>query len=70
MNDFQLFHNYNRLVRRGITKPLIHSCGNEFTLSIGEGDNAVLRCFSCNTTTYPGLNMLSDIKAVVKEHLG
>lgn len=68
--DFQTYHNYNRLVRRGLTKPLTHSCGGAYTLTIGDEDRPALKCFSCGTTTYPGLNMFSDIRAVVKEHLG
>lgn len=68
--EFQTFHNYNRLVRRGYTKPLVHSCGDEFTLIIGDEDKPALKCFACNTITYPGLRMYSDILAVVKEHFG
>lgn len=67
---FSLFHAYNRLVRRGVTKPLMHSCGTEYVLTIGDADEPVLRCFSCNTRTYPGLNMVGNIRAVVKEHFG
>jgi len=68
--EWETFHLYNRLVRRGLTKPLTHSCGEEFTLTLGEDDRPALKCFMCGTTTYPGLNMYSDIRAVVKEHFG
>lgn len=68
--DFQTFHLYNRLVRRGFTKPLTHSCGNEFVLTIGDEEKPVLRCFNCGTMTFPGLGMFADIKAVVTEHFG
>lgn len=68
--DFQTLHKYNRLVRRGVTKPLLHSCGNEFALTLGDEDKPALKCFMCGTTTYPGLNWYSDILAVVKEHFG
>lgn len=70
MIDFQTFHKYNRLVRRGLTKPLTHSCGTEFVLTIGDEDQPALKCFTCGTTTYPGLRMFGDIQAVVKEHFG
>jgi len=66
--EFQVFHDYNRLVRRGLTKPLTHGCGTEFVLALGEEDRPVLKCFSCGTLTLPGLTMYSDIKSVVKEH--
>lgn len=65
--DFQTFHRYNRLVRRGLVKPLAHSCGEPFTLAIGEDESPVLKCYSCNTTTYPGTKMFADIQAVVQE---
>lgn len=68
--DYQTFHKYNRLVRRGLTKPLTHSCGQEFVLAIGDDEKPVLKCYGCSTTTYPGLTMFSDIRAVVKEHFG
>lgn len=70
MQDFQTYHLYNRLVRRGLTKPLTHSCGTEFVLIMGEEDKPALKCYGCSTTTYPGLSMFSDILAVVKEHFG
>lgn len=65
--DFQIFHNYNRLVRRGLAKPLEHSCGGQYVLAMGEKDLPVLKCYSCNTTTLPGTKMYGDIKAVVEE---
>jgi len=66
--DFHTFHLYNRLARRRLVKPLTHSCGNEFLLTIGKDDAPVLKCVHCNTLTFPGLKMYSDIEAVVKEH--
>lgn len=66
--DFQTFHKYNRLVRRGLVKPLSHSCGTEYALQLGRDDEPVLKCYLCGTTTLPGSKMYSDIRAVVKEH--
>lgn len=67
--EFQTFHNYNRLVRRGIVKPLAcPHCENEFALSIGEDDEPVLKCFFCGTLTLPGLDMYNRVRAVVTEH--
>lgn len=67
--DFQVFHKYNRLVRRGACKPLTcRHCGNELTLRVGTDDEPELMCFFCNVLTKPGLKMYSDIRSVVKEH--
>lgn len=72
--EFQTFHNYNRLVRRGLVKPLTHSCGTEFVLIIRDDHSPnpnpqpALKCFACGTLTLPGTKMYSDILAVVQEH--
>lgn len=67
--DFQTFHKYNRLVRRGVAKPLAcQHCDTELTLMMGEDDKPALRCFGCGVIVYPGLNMYRDVRAVVKEH--
>jgi len=67
--DFQVFHKYNRLVRRGMVKPLAcQHCGTEYVLTIGDEDKPALRCFGCSVVVYPGLRMYEDIVAVVKEH--
>lgn len=65
--EFTVFHRYNRLVRRGLAKPLVDSCGNEFVLRVTEDNEPVLQCAFCNTYTQPGLAMYEDIRAVVKE---
>lgn len=66
--DFQTFHRYNRLVRRGVTKPLAcQHCDRPMTLRLGEEDKPVLYCAYCNVTVLPGLKMFEDINAVVKE---
>lgn len=66
--DFKVFHDYRRLVRRGLAKPLTcRHCGNELTLMIGKKDEPVLKCFFCNILVKPGLGMYNDLRAVVKE---
>lgn len=65
--DFQIFHRYNKLVRRGVAKPLTHHCGQEYTIMNGSGE-PVLRCWYCNTLTEPGKTLYDGIVAVVKEH--
>lgn len=69
--DFQTFHRYNRLVRRGVTKPLTcQHCDTEYVLTIGDEDKPALKCYGCGVVKYPGLAMYSDTLAVVKEHFG
>jgi hypothetical protein len=67
--DISYFHRYNRLVRRGVVKPLAHgACGNEYVLRATDDAEPVLQCVWCNTLTQPGLAEYNRIKAVVKEH--
>lgn len=66
--DIQYFHKYNRLVRRGVTKPLAcPQCGHEYTLRATESAEPVLQCSWCNSLVQPGLNMYNNVVAVVKE---
>lgn len=67
MNEFQLFHNYNRLVRTGLARPLRCSCGTEYVTAIGKHDELMLWCFSCDTKTRPGINTLALVKGAVGE---
>lgn len=69
--DFQTFHKYNRLVRRGMVKPLTCPvCDEKYILRVSEDDDPVLQCLACNSLTQPGLNMWDKVRAVVKEHFG
>lgn len=66
--DIRYFHKYNKLVRRGLTKPLTHRCGEEYTLRATEDGDPVLQCLNCQSLIQPGLNIYDQIRAVVKEH--
>lgn len=67
--DIQVFHQYYRLVRRGLVKPLACShCKNEYTLRATEDGDPVLQCNWCASLVQPGLAMYTDILAVTKEH--
>lgn len=67
--EFQVFHRYNRLVRRGIAAPLVcQYCGEPLSLELGENDGPVLRCYLCNVLTFPGKNLYDRVKAIVSEH--
>lgn len=69
--DFQTFHQYNKLVRRGYVKPLACPiCETEYVLRVSVDDDPVLQCFSCNTLTQPGIRLWDQVRAVVKEHFG
>lgn len=66
--EFQTYHRYNKLVRRGMAKPLTHGCGHEYTLRLSEDNDVVLQCTDCNTLVQPGLRLYNDVQAVVREH--
>jgi len=68
--DFQTFHLYNRLVRRGLVKPLTcrHCPDSELVLMLGKDEQPNFHCFSCGTTVIPGLDLYNRCRAVVKEH--
>lgn len=68
--EFQVFHRYNRLVRRGLAKPLTHACGQVYVTGFGVDDEPVLKCLYCDSVTVPGQRLYDDIRAVVKEHFG
>lgn len=66
---FRLFHRYNKLVRRGLVKPLAcKTCSSLLTTALGDNDELVLKCFVCDSSTVPGLATISDVRAVVTEH--
>jgi hypothetical protein len=70
-NLFPLFHAYNKLVRRGLTKPLTCDCGETQVTTlekVGDDDLLLLECYSCGTTTRPGLTTINNVRAVVTEH--
>jgi hypothetical protein len=67
MNEFQLFHTYNRLVRQGFADALTCSCGMEYVTGVSPEQDLILYCYQCNTKTRPGVNMLAKVKGVVGE---
>lgn len=66
--DIQYFHKYNRLVRRGLTKPLAcPHCEHEYVLRATVNAEPVLYCAWCDSLVQPGINMYNNVRAVVKE---
>jgi len=68
VNLFHLFHNYNNLVKEGKTRSI--KCPNdESTLIVGH-DKGELRlvCYVCDSRITPGLSLIDQVRAVVKEH--
>lgn len=66
---FQLFHRYNKLVRRGLVKPLTcPSCDGQYSYGYGEDDILVLNCYRCGSSKSPGVDTLGNVRAVVMEH--
>jgi hypothetical protein len=69
INEFQLFHTYLGLVREGKAKPILCPfCEHEFIVSHENGDLR-LSCYTCDTKIVPGFDTVSNVKAVVKEHV-
>lgn len=67
--DIRNFHRYNRLVNRGMVKPLTcPHCEHTYTLRATEDGEPVLQCNWCNSLVQPGLSMYTRVVAVVKEH--
>ena len=66
MNEFQLFHAYNRLVREDKAKALLCSCGTPYVTGV-VSDELVLWCYTCDTKTRPGVNTLARVKGTVEE---
>ncbi len=59
--EFSVFHKYNRLVRRGMAKPIQCSCGAEPVVSIGVNEEPVLKCYSCGSRITPGLALYQSL---------
>lgn len=67
-NLFHLFHNYNNLVLAGKAKAI--RCPNDNSVIIIGHDKGELRlvCYVCDMRATPGLDTISNVSAVVKEH--
>lgn len=66
---FELFHKYNKLVRRQLARPLIcQKCEGFLVTQQDKNGDLVLKCYACNSVISPGLGMIGNIRAVVKEH--
>lgn len=67
--EFQVFHKYNRLVRRGLAEPLLcPNDDNRLVVAIGEDDEPMLHCYFCDTNIKPGLRLYERIRAIVSEY--
>lgn len=68
---FQVFHDYNRLVRRGLVPPLTCGhCGTEYAIRLGVDDQPELQCFMCDSRTRPGQAYYDKVVSVVNKHFG
>lgn len=67
---FQVFHDYNRMVRRGFADPLLcDHCKTELTLRLGAfGDEPWLQCFGCGTIAKPGKRVYDDVCRAVAQY--
>jgi hypothetical protein len=60
--DFQVFHDYRKLVRRGLAPPLTCFCRTEYVVRIDDSDEPVLHCYTCDTITRPGIKIIDQMK--------
>lgn len=68
MNDFQVYHNYRVLVKRGWAEPYIHNnCGETPVPKIGLADNLYFKCFTCNVSIIPGKAQIDKFRQALKE---
>jgi ribosomal protein L37AE/L43A len=67
--DFDYFHKYRRLARRGLVKPLTcPKCGTEYITRLGPQDLLLLNCTTCDVDVKPGAHTMNNVRAVVGEH--
>lgn len=70
LTNWQLFHNYRRLVEDGKAKPILcPECETQLITRIGPDDEPRLWCYGCLTSLKPGSDVLAQVRAVVTEHL-
>jgi len=68
IDEITWFHKYNNLVTEGKTKPLsCPDCQVRLVTRVSD-DQLYLYCCGCDTKIWPGLDVLDQIRAVVKEH--
>lgn len=68
-NLFHLFHNYNNLAEYGKAKSI--RCPEDQSILVVGHDNGELRlvCYVCDIRITPGLALIDQVRAVVKEHI-
>lgn len=63
--DFQVFHDYQRLVRRRQAQPIrCPDCEHHLGL-IDLNNEPAFQCYWCGTTVRPGLDVYDQIRAAV-----
>lgn len=74
-NWFRILHDYKYIAEAGYVKPLAcPDCDNPYSIHVKWNEDREiddiprLHCYFCNSTVIPGLSVLSDARAVVKEH--
>lgn len=63
---FDLFHKYNRLVRREMAKPLMcWRCRAGLVTSLDKNDELVLICYLCGAEVAPGTALIDQVRKTV-----
>jgi hypothetical protein len=64
--DFQIYHEYNKLARRGLVKPLAcQGCDEELVLMQQDGE-PVFKCYICDDVITPGIGTYDQVRFVVE----
>jgi hypothetical protein len=68
--DFRAFRQYDKLVRRGLAKPIVCKVDHTvLTTMLDKDDILILKCFYCGSIVKPGQNLLDAVKEIVEEKL-
>lgn len=69
INEWILYNTYRRLVTEGKARAIrCPECTTEFTGARDKDLEFIMRCYGCGFVFEPGLDMWSQIRAVVSEH--
>jgi hypothetical protein len=69
LDHIGVLHAYNRLARQGFVPPLLHTCGQPYTVTAALKDQEFhLKCFGCGATTDPSLADLKGWQARIDDY--
>jgi hypothetical protein len=67
-DHWKLVHAYRKLAEEGKTEFMKHECGTILVSMIGENDEPVFWCVSCDVKIVPGVWVYDQMEAAIKEN--